>query len=327
MAATRWKLLAAAGISALMLSAIACGDDTTKPQDGNGDGDGDKGDGDGGDGDGKPAEKPLLGDNVAGIKCADKADCGEKGTCADKLTGGSLPGILTSLAGIDLDVSMATPGGYCTATCKADVDCGAGSACFGLLPIQIPGLGGSGECRQACTKNEDCRPEYECAQLNTAGIAALLDGLPASLPFDPSGFITEDSIAKTCQPKPKVTPIDKDTVGKGCLADSECGAGYCLGATAATATAEATKGSCSAVCASDADCGAPEGACLGVIYGSAGTCSETCVQDSDCKRNAEDGFVCTELLGTKTCLPPEPVTEDPDAGVEPDASTESDASV
>ncbi len=322
----RWNFLAAVGISALMLAANACSEDTTDNK-GNTGGDGDNtgGDGDntGGDGDGDSTAKPILGDNVAGKGCAAKADCGTdaKANCATTLTGGTLPGLIAGFLPIELDLSMEAPGGYCTASCTKDAQCGEGAVCFGVLPIDL--IPTTGECRPTCSNNDDCRDGYECAALDASGLenldlgggggGGLLSGIDI-------GTFIDGAVPKTCQPKPKTTPIADGIVGTACSSDADCGAGSCLGATAATDTAEAVEGSCTAVCAADSDCGAG-GACLGQFYGSRGQCAETCNADSDCKR---DGFTCTDLLGTKTCLPPQPTTNNPDAGAD-DPGTESDA--
>jgi len=55
----------------------------------------------------------------------------------------------------------ALPGGYCTATCDADEDCGLGGIC-----VTIPIVGGK-LCARRCDVDDDCRVEedYTCQQL------------------------------------------------------------------------------------------------------------------------------------------------------------------
>lgn len=315
---TGWKLLAAIG--ALMLATNACGDDTSK-QEGNGDGDsgdGDKGDGDG---DGVAPAKPLLEPNVAGNACTSDGECGATGRCAKELTGGMLPSLLGGiLPGDGIDISMATPGNYCTAVCKSDADCNTGGACFGILPSSITSLLGSGgggltgaisgECRKQCTANTDCREGYECAEINAKGLAAIpMFGTIA-------GFITP-GIPKTCQPVVVPQTIDDTIVGKACTTDEECGAGSCLGYQEPQDGGAATPGACTADCVAGKDelCGANEGLCTGVFYGTGGTCAEKCNTAADCK---QPNATCTAPLGVKICTPGEAPAPQPtgDAGTD-----------
>ncbi|MFT3927416.1 MAG: hypothetical protein QM778_33085 [Myxococcales bacterium] len=302
---TGWKLLAAIG--ALML-ATACGDDSSSNNNDQGDGDGD------GDSTPPPA-KPLLEPNVAGNMCSIDGDCGPTGKCAKQLTGGMLPMLLGGFIGQGIDLSMPTPGNYCTATCKSDADCNTGGACFGILPSTLSGfLGGggggltgalSGECRKKCEANTDCRDGYECAMIKDGA----LNGIPGIGMF--AGLIT-GGIPKTCQPKPMVTPITDAVVGKACSEDAECAPGNCTGASEGTDGGAPVQGSCSATCAADTDCGSSEGICAGVIYGSGGQCAEKCATTADCKHA---GYTCQTLLGTKACAPDmNPVTPAGDAG-------------
>jgi len=296
-----------------MLATNACGDDTSKS---NGDGDGDTGDGDGdkggdGDGDGDPA--PLLPPNTAGLACTTATDCGPTGKCQKELTGGSLPGLIGGVVGGGIDLSQAAPGNYCSATCKKKADCGAGSECFGLLPDLLADLGMglvTGECRQACAANTDCREGYECAEVNAKGIMATLPAEIASF----AGVLT-GSIPKTCAPKPTPVTIDDATVGKKCSSNAECGAGTCAGYEAPADGGAATFGYCSAACVKDQDslCGATEGVCTGIIYGTGGQCAEKCTKASDCKL---PNATCSAQL--KVCTPGEaPEPEEPaDAGAD-----------
>jgi hypothetical protein len=335
-ASTRWKLLAAVG--ALTLAMNACGDDD-KPAP-NGDGDSGDGDGDGDGGDGDAPKEPTLKAGAAGLPCTKENEddvCGEKGVCKNVLSGGELFSTLGGVLGLDVDFGIETSGGYCSGPCSnKDTDpCNTGGVCFGGmptgLPIELP-LNLSGECRQGCETDADCTREgYECAFLNPEAVDALSgaggggSGNPlAGLDFN---SYADQVLPKSCQPKATAKPIDAETVGKACSEDADCGAGYCLGAEAASDAGPAVQGSCSSVCTKNEDCGSPKGICTGIIYGSAGTCVETCTQDNECKRY-DEGFNCQAVGNINTCVPPtgtnpqpDAGTDDEDAGVEPDAST------
>jgi len=308
---TGWKLLAAIGALTLGTLAInACGDDTTPAKDTGGDGDGD-GDADAG----AIKTEPLLPADTAGKACTADPECGSKGKCQDELTGGSAVGFIGDLLGVNLDLSSSVEGGYCSATCKKDEDCNTGGACFGIPPAGLdlgPVVGGflSGECRKKCTvatAATDCRPGYECAELDKDALTAALGDMASQF----GSFLT---VASTCVPAPKPGQIDDATVGKACSVDSDCPGtgGVCQGAVAATDGGAATQGTCSAVCTADTQCGATEGVCAGILYGTGGTCAEKCNKATDCKGK---NFTCTDLLGNKVCLPPTMLPEtESDAG-------------
>jgi len=320
---TGWKLLAAIG--ALMLATNACGDNGDKKDpETQGDGDGDS----------TPAPaKPLLEPNVAGTQCAMDGDCGPTGKCKKELTGGMLPELLGGFIGVDINFAMAAPGNYCSASCKTDADCNTGGACFGILPSSLSGIIGggagggltgaiTGECRKKCEAATDCREGYECAELKDGAFS----GIPGFGQI--AGFITS-GVPKTCQPAPTVQQIDDATVGKACSADTDCGAGSCVGAAASADGGAPTLGACTATCTKDTDCGATEGTCTGIIYGSGGQCTEKCTTNEECKH---EGYSCQSVLGVKGCFPDAATTPGDnkgDAGSENDgdASTDNDAGV
>ena len=51
---------------------------------------------------------------------------------------------------------VAAPGGYCTAACEIDADCGAGSICAFTL--------GGTRCFKSCAIETDCRTDYVCGE-------------------------------------------------------------------------------------------------------------------------------------------------------------------
>jgi hypothetical protein len=67
---------------------------------------------------------------------------------------------------------MAAPGGYCSANCVDDSDCGGG-LCLGA--ISFPGLSGTGICFKTCSADTDCRTGYACTAY-TNPLAAFTGG-------------------------------------------------------------------------------------------------------------------------------------------------------
>lgn len=286
----RWKTLAA--YAAITLALTACGDD--KKDDGNANGNGGSNSGDGGAngsggsngnsgnaGDGDANNTGNTGDGsanngdtpldpgVVGKACTEatqEVDCGASGECRDPLEGGSYAG--ENLGGGD------PTGGYCTADCATDADCGEGGVCFGT------GRRG-GECRKACNAAADCgRDNYECATVNNPPLVDEDTGMSVEVP-------------KTCQPQR--TPVAfTNEVGIACEDETACNGGICRGGDAWPG------GYCSGACIKDSDCGA-EGVCLLRLYGGGGSCYEGCTVDTDCKRDPMN-YGCIEATGgVKIC--------------------------
>lgn len=210
------------------------------------------------------AAPPLLADGKAGAACTNAAACGPAGTCGDKLTFGGIAALLAPIP---------VTGGYCTADCNSNEQCGASAVCLGRV------LGRPGECRATCTQTSDCRAGFECAQSPATASAATR--LPA-----------------TCQPAPVVDKLTADQTGKSCASDAECGDGRCVD------PAENTFGAgkyCTGTCVADADCGTG-GVCIVGGYGLGGTCREACSQRSDCQGNAA-GWGCGMVGGKAACVP------------------------
>jgi hypothetical protein len=205
---------------------------------------------------------PGLPDDTAGKACTDAAECGG-GTCATTVLG-------TMIGGDPLPA----PGGYCTATCTSNTDCGAGGACIGA----VMGFA-EGTCMATCS-GDDCRDGYICG----GGI-----------------MILGVTIPDTCRPRPATDQLDDDVAGKMCMEDDECAGGSCLLERPTIGGAVAIPGGyCSGACLEDAHCGAG-GVCVDSLLGGAGSCYEACASDPDCTR---EGFRCRPLLGdVRGCNP------------------------
>jgi hypothetical protein len=87
-------------------------------------------------------------------------------TCVSQATPvGGACGSSSDCNGFECDTSLA--GGYCTATCTTDADCGDGAACIAD--------GQANQCYALCTApgtQSSCRSSYTCTALNgTAGVS------------------------------------------------------------------------------------------------------------------------------------------------------------
>lgn len=208
----------------------------------------------------------MLAAGVVGTKCAMDTDCkGSNALCSERLNGGALGQLIGG---------SPPTGGYCSASCMSDEDCGEGGLCFGYYP-QF----GSGECRKPCTKDADCgREDYECSRINMPPLTV--------------GNGQELMVPDTCQPKTIAVKFT-DQVGKACTADADCGGGRCA------LSGSFPGGYCTGGCYEDSDCGSG-GICRGNIYGGGGDCFEGCSVDSDCARDAQ-GYGCLDADGVKLC--------------------------
>jgi hypothetical protein len=274
-------------IALVALTLGACGGDSSGnggpgkgkdagTQHGDGDGNGD-GDADGGKiSIGKDAGQPgvMLGDNTAGDACTKADDC-PGGMCATSLSNGITGG------------TTPAPGGYCSAQCSKDEECGKGGACAGAL--SVPGQGSTkGSCEQVCTKNADCRDGYYCA--------AGLDGTA----------LGGAKQADTCRPKPMTGMLSDNVSGSACATAGDCAGtgGECatkLGEVVpGTGGTTAPGGYCTATCIEDANCGGG-GICVVGLTGGTGKCYQGCTKD-ECTR---DGYGCVDVgsKGQKGCSP------------------------
>lgn len=276
----RWRTVL--GLSVFALGMQACKDDdkadTVKDENKATADAGDKG----GDMKGDAGEKPAQGTikiptdsgmpvtmlpaGVVGQKCDEAADCGGAGAqCAERLSGGAL-GQLIGGSG--------PTGGYCTAGCTSDEQCGEGGLCFGYFEQFGPG-----ECRKPCSKDADCgRKDNECATL-------------VNPPLMVGGGMTID-VPASCQPKTVAVSYTNE-VGKACNADADCNGGTC------SQGQFFPDGYCSGGCYKDADCGAG-GVCRMNLYGTGGDCFESCKVDSDCARDAM-GYGCLKTGDLTVC--------------------------
>lgn len=223
---------------------------------------------------GSTTSQPLP-DDTAGTACKTNEDCAN-GVC------------LTSIPGSLGGTSMSAPGGYCSAACMADSDCGEGGVCSGAFPA----FGGSaampGRCMKGCNSAADCRDGYRC--VNGLGMAATASQTP-----DPTAGLLGPN---ACQPVPATTQLTDGVTGKTCEEDKDCGQGHCL-KTEGMMTYPG--GYCSGSCLRDADCGVGGTCTLPAIGDGAGSCYLTCQThgDSDCR----EGYRCRTNGSRRQCLP------------------------
>ncbi|MFT3925678.1 MAG: hypothetical protein QM778_24265 [Myxococcales bacterium] len=160
----------------------------------------------------------------AGKTCKASADCGD-GTCAE---------------------ASNSAGGYCTGTCAADADCGAGGVC-------IPGIyGSSGTCREACSKDGDCQNDamgWGCGDVNGKS-ACVRKGDP----------LADGVVGKACTPETEETDCGSGTCREMGFSGEKYPGGYCVGR-----------------CTANSDCGA-DGVCIG-----GSSCFKGCSEATDCR--------------------------------------------
>lgn len=215
--------------AALLFGAVACGDDSDDPKptpDAGGTPDS-----------GAPAYVPVPNRVTnAGVACtAPSSGCegGEGKTC---LTTVSLAGTNTTY-----------PGGYCSATCQANIECGTGSECpvgesLKMSPFPLP-AGASGfvpsNCYKTCTTDADCRgsEKYRCSTIVSAITSA--GGGGGGGAFDISAIIglLPGPIKTNLYCLPPAPPPPDGGVGDGGAADGGVDA---AAADAATTDAAAT---------------------------------------------------------------------------------------
>ncbi|HEX4354804.1 MAG TPA: hypothetical protein VHZ95_17860, partial [Polyangiales bacterium] len=90
-----------------------------------------------------------LPDDVAGKACRRDADC-VSGSC------------VTTLHIQGPDAGIAAGGGYCTAACTDDSDCGRSGSCSVARDLS------QGECLATCAADSDCRTGYVCVDAGAA---------------------------------------------------------------------------------------------------------------------------------------------------------------
>jgi hypothetical protein len=272
------KMLAATLIAVSLLGAFACGDDDDGGSDagptsraGRGGGGGKGGGGTGGAAGAAPIA-PLP-DKTAGRSCDADKDCGN-GMC------------LLNLQGSFGGAMMEAPGGYCSAVCMTNADCGEEGACSGAF-AGIGGIGAtSGRCLKSCSTASDCRDGYRC--VNALGMAVTGDAGVQ----DPTGGLLG---ASGCEPIPATNKLADGIVGSPCADAADCGEGRCE---TGGGTLVYPDGYCTGMCLESSDCGA-NGSCTLPLTGGAGTCYLSCGSDSDCR----EGYRCRANGGVMQCSP------------------------
>lgn len=165
-------LLALAGLSA----AVACGDDSGSEDESTGDKDStnnNKTDGGAKDSTVPPRDQQIDSDSL-GAACTKDTDC--KGA-----------GSLTCVT--NLGMMFELEGGYCTAQCTADSECGANGACpvagLAQIPVIGPIIASAGIIPSNCFKTCDPKVANSCGREGFE-CRSLLDGLasnPQAAPF------------------------------------------------------------------------------------------------------------------------------------------------
>jgi hypothetical protein len=251
----RVSLVMAAGLT-LIASWLGCGDDD------------DQGGEAANAGRGGSQALPALPAKSAGKACEQDADCAH-GQCWERLPGGIFG-------------AQEAPGGYCTADCTGDAQCGQGGTCVanqgGLTGSGGSGAGTRGKCYASCGIDSDCREGYRC-------VNAL------SVPLTATGGLGGNS--GTCAPVPPTDMLEDGVVGKTCSDAPDCAGGTCVTRDELTMT-EFPGGYCSGRCLSDAECGS-DGVCAGSIAGAVGGCYLECEDDGDCGR---EGYRCRAIPAT-----------------------------
>ncbi len=214
----------------------------------------------------------VLPDDIAGQACETDRDC-EGGSCAG------------SLYLADGQEELPAAGGYCTASCINDSECGKDAECI------VPSHGREGTCLAGCATDADCRDDYVCVgALAVGGQLSLLGG---------------------CHPRRRLAEVARDVVGAACASDTDCAGGTCRVDTPIGTPFPGRY--CSARCTEDAQCGA-SGACL-LDHGSAepGHCFLRCEDDGDCAR---EGYRCRAIAPDfRACYPAPRALPDRTAGL------------
>jgi hypothetical protein len=216
----------------------------------------------------------ALSDETAGNACKTDGDCAN-GMC------------LTSIAGAFGGASMEAPGGYCSAGCTTDAECGEGGVCARAFPSFAGAPATPGHCMKGCGTAEECRDGYRC--VNALGMA------PSGNPMDPTAALLGPA---ACQPTPPTTQLSDGVTGKPCQNDKECGKCRC---SKTEGMMTFPMGYCSGDCLKDADCGAGGTCTLPTLGSGAGSCYSSCQThgDSDCR----EGYRCRTNGSRRQCLP------------------------
>lgn len=190
------RLLTLVALAGLSVAAGACGDDS------------------GDDGETPAATKDAGTDAVVSRGPQINADSlGDECTSAANCSGA---GDLMCLQTIGMDTEI--PGGYCTAQCNSDAECGPNGFCPAAAIASIPGAGALAgltaglipqNCVLKCTKTNDAGGG--CARTDQ-NCSALIDGIPAAFRQLAQGFPA--ATTPFCFP-PVMLPIPDGGLGDG----------------------------------------------------------------------------------------------------------------
>lgn len=200
--------------AALLLGAVACGDDSDDKKDTETKDAGS---------DASTTPVPMLKVSNTGAACKAATDCqGPTAQCKDKSPGGGLLGAV-------LPPPVPFPGGFCSATCTSDIECrnDSNTAVCPLAPIfQLVGqqlgpaaglLNDVSTCMVKCTSNADCRSSegWRCIAAGEAypQLAALGGGLAGDAGVD-AGAAAGQLDQTFCFP-PAPVVADAGTVDSG----------------------------------------------------------------------------------------------------------------
>lgn len=201
--------------AALVLGAVACGDDSDDPKptpDAGGGSDA---------GSGADAGYVPVPDRVtnAGAACTSANSC----EGAANATGRTCLSQLTAPTG----PAISFPGGYCSASCQANIECGAGAECpvaESLKAFPIPNLGSfiPSDCYKTCQTDADCRmgDKYRCSTI----VAALTPAGGTGTGIDITQFLSGPiKTSLYCLP-PAPPPADGGVGDAGTDAGTDAGA-------------------------------------------------------------------------------------------------------
>lgn len=213
--------------AALILGAVACGDDGEDKKEAATPADASTPDG--------AAPYVATKDKITnqGAACKTASDCtGAKPEC--------LPNLNLFIA------SVTYPGGQCTAPCREDVECGGGDNICPLGPLFALGAGaGTGgmaapmlpispdmisKCQKKCTSDDQCRKDegYRCTTLAVAfpTVAPILSTLAGSASGADGGAGLSAGLNQTfCFPPAAATPADASVQAEAGAADAGVDAG------------------------------------------------------------------------------------------------------
>lgn len=281
--------------------------------------------------------------NACSRSCANDAECGSDGVCAQSVVGshclrkctddndcrkdeyfcGSLN---QDPLGTGSKVCRPKPSGRAQVTngkaggsCSDDADCGTGTVCETTLERRTPAP--NGYCSGACFEDSDCGTGGLCVgEVRTsAGVNGQCyescknkDTCPAGYecraPFTADGSLLGLVSETVCLPPPPPTALTGTTAGKVCMDDTGCPGGVCE--TEVVGRRSSGNGICTGTCTQASQCGTNSD-CYGsnALTGTQGECLRRCTSISDCDGPTE--HVCVLVNGLldsqKYCVPRQPL--------------------